>query len=161
VSSINRSPLGLLGFLGIKNFGRNPVQLSDTLLPQWDLSELYWSSGAVHATNTQTGLVTVGSYIAHQPPPGEVWWVSDVSAYCETGAGATSVVNLVRLGQVTAENVAISDWLLIGPAQKRNIYSPRTPFILGQGEKLGFYLSDISGGGIAIATSIRYAPMAV
>ena len=46
MSSINRQPNGLLGFLGIKNFGRNPTSLGEQLAPTWDISRLYMADAA-------------------------------------------------------------------------------------------------------------------
>lgn len=158
--NINRNPLGLLGFLGVKNFGRNPQTLIESLSPTWDLSEMYFNSAPEFAENTQLGVAAVGLYVAHAPPQGEIWYVSDCSAYVQTGAGDTAVVNLVRVGQVNSANVAICDWLLIGPTQIRNIYSPRCPLILGQGERIGFYVSDLTGN-FNIATSIRFTRLTI
>lgn len=38
---LNKQPLGMLGFLGIKNGGENPVELTRDLRGVWDLSPLY------------------------------------------------------------------------------------------------------------------------
>lgn len=159
--NINRNPLGLLGFLGIKNFGRNPQTLSDNLAPTWDLSELYLNSAPQFAEDTDLGVAAAGLYVSHSPPQGEIWFVSDCSAYVQTAGGTTAVVNLARVGQVNSLYVSISDWLLIGPAQIRNIYSPRCPLVLGQGERIGYYVSDLSGGTFNIAVAIRYTPMTI
>jgi len=58
---INRIPSGLLGFLGIKNGGENPQELSKILVPTVDLIPLYDLQGVTYTQgfSTLTSGVTI------------------------------------------------------------------------------------------------------
>jgi len=51
---INKIPSGLLGFLGIKNGGQNPTELSQILVPTVSLRELYELQGVTYSAATST-----------------------------------------------------------------------------------------------------------
>lgn len=86
---INRLPVGLLGFLGIKNGGEYPHEMPSTLQPVWDLQGLY-SSAASEVRVDQVAIAAIGSQAFTTVPNGETWLILLQSAACATlGAGQT------------------------------------------------------------------------
>jgi hypothetical protein len=59
MSSINKQPAGLLDFFGIKNGGRNPVELRNDVTGQIPLLDLYESASEI-VQGTSTGNVAAG-----------------------------------------------------------------------------------------------------
>lgn len=63
---LNLQPIGLLGFLGIKNGGEYPQELVNVLSPTWDLMRHYTALNSVEIIATTagtTGVITPGSTI--------------------------------------------------------------------------------------------------
>lgn len=84
---IQTQPRGLLGLLQLKNQGRNPSDLLDTLTPTFDLERLL--VGATLEVS-QTGLVAavIGSNVGITVPETEVWFVWGVCVTTDVlGAG--------------------------------------------------------------------------
>jgi hypothetical protein len=76
---INRQPAGLLSFLGIKNGGRNPAVLGDTLIPQFDLLNWYLSQNSESIFENQP-ITKLGLNTVYSVPQGETWAVLSASA---------------------------------------------------------------------------------
>ena len=73
MTTLNRRPIGLLGYLGIKNGGRDPAQLAPVLSPTWDLEQLYLAGGSLYESVTVSGLV-VGNTVVWMTLAGVVVW---------------------------------------------------------------------------------------
>lgn len=84
--NVNRQPEGLLGFLGIKNGGRNPQALGDVIAPTWAATEMYLSPPSLWDANSGTETST-GGVITHTVPDGKVWYVHGYSVRFTTPAG--------------------------------------------------------------------------
>lgn len=93
MTTINRAPLGLLGFLGIKNFGRNPEAMSGVLAPTWPLDRLYLASSATIGP-VVTSALSIGVNSVWTVPQNEVWWVESVSVRSTAALGAGSFIRL-------------------------------------------------------------------
>jgi len=148
VSFINRQPAGLLGFLGIKNFGRNPDVLASTLAPTWDVASLYLNDAAQYQMVTD-GALAAGNHLVVTPPQNQVWYVTDYGAFFEAGAGAALICNLARFGQVNTDYVPIAATVGLG-ASSGTVSIAQGPIIVGRGEKLGFTVHGVVG----IATAV-------
>lgn len=158
MTTINRSPNGLLGFLGIKNGGRNPQQLTEILQGNYQLNELYDANNPIWDVNTQLGVAVAGSYVAFTPPDNNVWKVLQYSAFVAAPAGVTCDVALVQLGQANARFVALSDSVSLVAGQAAITRAP-APGVVAQGERLGFYVAAVAGAGFNIELQVRYALM--
>lgn len=53
---LNKQPVGLLGYLGIKNGGENPIELTRDLRATWDLSPLYLVGDEIVGTVVTAGI---------------------------------------------------------------------------------------------------------
>jgi len=83
VSGINRIPQGLLGFLGIKNGGENPRQLSNVLVPVWETRDLYTFTNS-EISSVILGIAALGSQGYVTIPTGELWLILQQSASSDT-----------------------------------------------------------------------------
>jgi len=155
VSTINRQPAGLLGFLGIKNFGRNPETLSANLAPTWDLSDLYLNSNPLYAEVTSTA-AAAGYTICHTPPPGEIWYVMDGGVSFFSGAGISWTGHLARGSPNNVTTIPMGP-IETAPATGRAVLWHSYPFILAPGENVGFFTLAVTGGATNFYSSIRYA----
>jgi hypothetical protein len=153
---INRNPNGLLGFLGIKNGGRNPGVLTAELSADFELSELYYCNNPIMDAYTQLGVAAAGSYVAFTPPDNNVWKVLEYSAFVSTPAAVTCDVALAKLGQANTRWVGLSDSVALVASQSKVITS-EYPGIIAQGERLGFYVATVTGAGLNIEVQVRYA----
>ena len=144
MTAINRQPTGWLGFLGIKNFGRNPATAADVLAPTWDIAGLYLASSQRYATtsNTPTGLGLI--YASFTVPQGEVWHVHSFGVYSAPLAGASLIgVMLVRYFAPQAIYVPI-------------MRGPPGPFAAGQVLSAGIDQPCILSAGDSIGYQVVY-----
>lgn len=153
--SINRTPLGLLGFLGIKNSGRYPQNLTGELVPTWDLAQLYLNASAQYAqfvtTSTGTGYLPLFSV-----PNGETWWVTDFSADIATGAGETWQGTLSRSTPNNISQVRLRDERSLIASSWMCLAAPVTDHLIcSPGETLGT-LTNAVVGTVDVVAQIRY-----
>jgi len=158
VSVINRNPNGLLGYLGIKNFGRNAQTLAEVLAPVWDTSQLYLNNDAVYLNSTAGGL-GAGITLVFDPPADEVWWVHDYSVVFETAAGGAFIGQICRVGQVNTAFVNLSTTLSLGASTASCLVINR-PLVLGPGEKLGIQTQGVVGV-VNTTHAVRYTALKV
>jgi hypothetical protein len=88
---INKAPIGLLDFLGIKNLGQYPNELSPTLAPCFELLEWYLSEYQ-EAIVASAAFAVVGAYQAyHLVPNNETWAVlaASMNSQAVLAAGQT------------------------------------------------------------------------
>lgn len=170
MSSINRQPTGFLGFLGIKNFGRNPTSASDVLLPNWDLADLYLAQSRIYASiTTEVGPPETAPefVVVHQVPPGEVWFVHAFGLSSERPVAPASnlILSLVMFSANQGINVPLpaimvpeSPAAALGNPAAYNLAMNRT-IILASGEGLGFAVNFYDGGAFDVRCPICYTIM--
>lgn len=159
MTAINRRPGGLLGFLGIKNFGRDPTGLSEVLIPTWDLATLYLNSAPRYAELTVAGAVA-GSRITHAPPQGEMWFVSNFSIRVISTAASAWNGSVCRFGQLQTEQVLLSDSLSLGASVSGNKIAQGCPTYLAPGEGIGYFTNDVAGT-VNVVAQVRYVPLPI
>jgi hypothetical protein len=91
---INRQPLGLLGLLGIKNGGRYPQHISETLLPTFDLERLYYSGASITA-GASLVLNATGFFEIGRVDQNEVWFVEHFCCFSTAVLGAGQSLAMV------------------------------------------------------------------
>lgn len=162
MSGINRQPTGILGFLGIKNFGRNPEQVAGVLAPVWDYSEWYLQTNA-QFTNAAVSFTAVGFFAAFQVPTNEVWRVHTLSCL----AGPLAAAETIRIHPAIADQASAVFTIM---PQNPDTISVTTGgfavcaapggFILGPGEVAGFFCSDLTtAAAIGATAAIRFTAM--
>lgn len=158
---INRIPSGVMGFLGIKNFGRAPEDLSPTLAGTWELAPFYLNSDCAYLTGA-SAIVGTGNNIVFTAPEGQVLYVTHFSVFQVAAAASSNTMALVRFMQGPAAGGAI-----VGIGDCANIVGPRGnmlvvdgPQILMPGESLGVAVLDFAGVG-SITTYVRYRSMPI
>lgn len=155
MSTINRQPAGWLGFLGIKNFGRNPETTSGVLAPTWDLSELYLNSSPQYLDVTTTAAAT-GYTVGFAPPAGEIWYVMDGGVFVFSGAGLSWSGHISRSSPNNAVIIPLSELYSVTGVGRTQAVLNR-PLILAPGENLGWSTAAVAGGASNVYAAIRYA----
>lgn len=83
---ISRFAKGFLDLLGVQNFGENPRQLSDVVLPVVDIGNQYQVE-LLRPQATAIADILVGFNAVHTVPAGEVWCLKQGHAGVVTDAG--------------------------------------------------------------------------
>jgi hypothetical protein len=160
MGQLNRQPAGILGFLGIKNFGRSPDELATILAGTWDLSAWYVANAAQYLLGSGT-ITATGGIAVHTVPPGKVWTVIGFDCQIITGAGDTVQYGFCQIapgGTVprvvygTQENVAASQ------NTRRGLELYTAPLIVMPGEALGLSISNFTGAAV-FNSVIRFVSM--
>lgn len=145
MSAISRIPLGLLGFLGIKNGGEYPQRLINLLAPVWDLSSLYLNTSEIHWASVD-GLVGPGYNITMQPNPGEVFVLHEASVSYANAAGEAISIGLARALQNNTTVVNVTELVNIGAATGSiAALVDRSPLIIPAGENFGVFATNHVG----------------
>jgi len=135
---INALPTGILGFLGIKNGGRYPQHLGETLTPVWDLANLYLEANAQYTDDAGT-INADGEVRVFTVPEGQVWWVSELVGYITTGAGESlDAFALTRFASGPVQWLSITPGIAVPANQDSAILVMDRPRFLQPGEGLGF-----------------------
>lgn len=153
MTEINRAPLGILGFLGIKNGGRNPRVLGDVLSPTWDLSMLYLNNEPTYAERVFTQSAT-GYTMIFEVPPGEVWYVTEYGGYVYANVGEAWRGSIHRSQPNIAITVPLGPLLDIGADARTQGWLTR-PIWMTAGETIGIATATITGT-VDVYGSIRY-----
>lgn len=157
VSGINRVPQGLLGFLGIKNGGENPKQLSNVLVPTWNTTALY-QYGNSEVSTVLVAINAVGSQAYVTVPAGEMWAILQQSAGCDTlGAGQT--IEFSTNWTDPASLVNIETGLMSGPRTvgQRATALMSAPYYASAGSILGINCTQIVAGPVNVRLKTRFA----
>lgn len=158
MSVINRQPVGWLGFLGIKNFGKNPQNVPAVLAPTWDLEGLYLASEVRYASNVAAG-IAAGNTIVHTAPQGEIWAVLQYGFFVGTLAASSCVINPCVFGQNTAQIALLGDSAVLGASTVFQLGTPIPRVLyLGAGESLGFSCAQVVGTA-DVQTFLRYVAL--
>lgn len=168
---------GLLGFLQLKNQGRNPHNLSYDLQPHLDIRDWMFSTREVIADVSSVNMatpITVGFKVfTTNPivvPAGEVWYVTHYSVFGSIDGGGAEDLGLRPAfgGPMTSPSVkgvqVIGDRdFLSGVAGGTRIISVGAHgFFLPQGHRLGFYVfAGTSAASIDVEGSLRYVRLPI
>lgn len=156
-SAINRLPLGLLGFLGIKNGGQYPRDLSPLLSPVWNLSDLYLNANAENsapvvsvASLGYTGFATV--------PTGESWCILLASAATGTlGAGVTIEMTLGMTDAAVLTTIALAPMPGSRTVGGRFAVNLASPIWLAPGSSFGVVCTQLAAGPVSTTLAFRFA----
>ena len=108
MSQINRPPVGLQSLLGSKNFGANPSDLAQQVIPIADLFP-FWASQTLRfdkQTGTSSG---AGSLIEVQVPSGKTWGILSCAFQCESTPANDDFILSVAID----ENLTGTDWYIV------------------------------------------------
>jgi len=164
VSGINRSPSGLLSFFGIKNTGRNPQSIGDTLAPTLELVPWYLSqnsesisfTGPVAAVGFNPGFFNV--------PENETWAVIGCTVNSQAALGAGVVITLGG-GWIRNLNLSIvAPLTTLGPrsttGQVAAAWSPvGTVEFVPSGARIGVYVTEIAAGPVNTTMNLTVVRM--
>lgn len=153
---INRVPYGLLGFLGIKNGGRNPSTIADYVQPAWDLSELYLQTNS-EFFSVGGSVNALGYNVGFSSSTAEVTWVHGFSVLSSTlTAGQSLIAGIMVADQNGITGVAYETVLTASPAVgSRMLLALDRPVILSPGQQIGFNVTSIAAGPINYTAAIR------
>lgn len=161
--NINKLPFGLLGFLGLKNGGRNPQELAETLAPTMDLTDLYFGTNK-QLVRLSGNVTAIGFNLLGAVPNDEVWALTGCS--CNSNAVLGAGVTLKGLMAYAAIDGAAYNVVALGAYANMTVgevwYSGTTTtehFVLGPGTQLGVYVTNIAAGPVAVAWTAHYARM--
>ena len=159
MSFINRQPTGWLGFLGIKNFGRNPSTAADVLAPTWDLSDLYLAQWRTWVNSSQV-ISAQGNFIAFTPQAGQVWHIHGFGL--KTGVlGAGGAVNgclSMRAGN-PAVLVPLTTPGVTPPVGAAWAVALDRPIILAANESLSYDVTEFAGANLNVILKICYTQL--
>ena len=157
MSAINRLPLGLLGFLGIKNGGRYPQDLGAQLNPTWDLSPLYYNGNSESRADV-LAIAALGSQAFFTVPTGEAWVVLLASAATGTlGAGVTIELGLQTTDAASLVTIAVSPMSGARTVGARCAVNLADPIYLGPGSTFGINCTQLTAGPVNVTLATRFA----
>lgn len=162
MAAINKLPGGLLGFLGIKNGGEYPRDLSTVLLPTWDLSQFYAAYNSEYVT-ANVGVAAIGANAAFTVPQDQAWLVLEFSASSVTlGAGQTIQLGLQYTDAGAGATTHIESPTNVATVGLRAMVAmERTPLYLNPGSTLGSTCVQLAAGPVTVAFSARVARLAL
>jgi len=164
VTAINRQPAGILGLLGIKNGGEYPRDLSNVLVPTWDMTDLYLLNASEYLTRTDNATVP-GTIQTDGPVPGEVWAVTEFGARTGNLAAAETIqfaLGLFGPGTAPVYVPLTSVSSASAVAGDRAQAAILRPVRLNPGETLGVFITDITTvGNVPVITSLRFTRLRV
>lgn len=82
---------GFLGFLQLKNNGRNPGELPNTMQSVIDVRQWFWQTYAEVIVGTDAAIAAAGLVDKLTVPQGEFWAVHDVTLTATVAAASTSL----------------------------------------------------------------------
>jgi len=163
MASINKLPFGLLGFLGLKNGGQNPSDLSNILSPVIDLADLYYGTNK-QLFRVQANVTAIGFNALATVPNDEVWYV--IGAACNSNAVLGAGVSLRGAMAYAAIDGAAFNVVPLGEYASMTVgevwYSAAVlgrPLVLAPGSQLGVYCTFIAAGPVNVAWTCHYARM--
>lgn len=145
--SINRIPGGLLGFLGIKNGGRNPDALAGYVQGCMDLTDWYLQTNRLYM-RTGINIAALNFTNFYTAPPGEFWYIQHAS-FITSVLGAGQTIQAVPCVQDASglRQVAVAD--TPAAATVGAVFSVQArDFWVMPGESLGIYTTQLAAGPI-------------
>lgn len=162
MGNLNRQPGGILGFLGIKNFGRAPDELASILAGTWDFTQWYLANAAQYQLIGGT-ITATGGLAVHTAPVGKVLAVMAFDCQIVTGAGDTVQYTLCQIapgGTVPRVCYGTQENVLASQNTRRGLELATAPLIVMPGESLGLSVQNFTGAAV-FSSVIRFASMDV
>lgn len=161
-SPINAIPEGLLDILGVKNQGRYPDTLSETvfgtleLLPLYSIQRLQYAN---EAALTLTGTAT--TFCALAVPANEIWWVKAYAWVGTLGAGMTAKIRVFagipNLAGNSADDSEVDNGAMGVPGDR--IRAVKRDFWANSGYAFGAQAIQNIGGPLNVFSAIwQYVP---
>lgn len=137
---IQVTPSGLLGFFNLKNSGRNPGVLLDSVGPSIEMRDWYFASQLDSLTDTVsvTAAQATFAFVNLVVPPTEAWWVESATLIADVTVAQTLNLALAKLVSPPSGRVVI-----ISPNQ--GYTTPAGGARIAIGGKCGFFLAPGSG----------------
>lgn len=145
---IQRVPVGLLDFLGLKATGQSPTVMPDELVPTVDISQLYAAARWEQSTSTTSTVNLIGFWgtTTLTVPSGELWLVDSITATSGTLLAGTTY--RLRMGLISANNsnpFVVSDLSQSWTAGERPFFGWRN-VIARAGDQLGLVVDSLTLG---------------
>jgi len=160
---LNAQPQGYLDSLGLKQNGRNPVNINDDITGVLLLNQFYNASNVLYQGAYVVGVGSIGTHTAFGPvPQGRVWQVQAFDAFCTTGVGESITMNAIALflDDPTTEGLwPIGDNSSAAASSIANsgFYNDMFPILLTAGYAVGILVRTfVSAGNINFNYHIRY-----
>lgn len=160
---INRQPYGLLSFLGLKNFGRNPAALADNLAATLDLRDWYLSTNS-ESVAQNANVTAVGFNNFQSVPETETWAIlgCTVNSQAVLGAGVT-----LRIGGAWARNpnsLVVYPLTRFGDSSTTGAVAvswspPGVTAFAPPGASVGIYCSQIVAGPVNCTLNLTFVRM--
>lgn len=172
---INVIAPGLLGFFQLKQSGKNPDELSDTVIPSLEMFDWYMQARLVDsfitigggASSTRTSANGVTGFVSFttnpiEVPQGEAWWVWNYNVTTNALPAGDSVQfapAIAILGaSVIPYPVANLSTLIQGSAAGRPAIHGASGFFAGSGARFGLYSTvNETATNVTYAGWVRYA----
>lgn len=138
---LNRAPDGLLGFLGIKNGGKNPQFLAPYCQPVFDLYDHYLNTAPEYVF--VSAALSSGDNIQLLAEAGEVLYVTSFSVSASPGVGEAVSYQLGR-GMQNAGSVSLTSTLVLGASTFQGI-AFTDPLWLMPNEWVGTRVLSVTG----------------
>lgn len=156
---------GLLGFLQLKNRGKNPTTLLDEVRPVMDLTPWYMLGDIRTTTGALTAIAT-GSNIQQlfSGPVEENWYVHNISVWCPMGAGdqIDSAALTIIDPEVSAVHHPLPGGIFNGPpaiGPNNGFFLAAGGFWLPSGQSLGLLAySSLAGSTFGGTFQMRWTP---
>lgn len=87
IGPIQAYPAGLLSLLSLKQFGRNPSQLSNEVVPTLQTTDWYLQSAVEYVAGVQIALLALDRQaLGVTIPNGEIWYIHSIGGEANLGA---------------------------------------------------------------------------
>lgn len=162
---INKLPLGLLGFLGIKNGGRYPQSLQADLQPSFELQNWYLQTNSTSAQ--LNGSVSSIGFNANwwTVPQGETWAIHQcfVNSAAVLGAGVScGFVGAWIRSALQVLPASLTDMPPIAATAGSVALSVRTqmtPVLVPPGGVIGVFAYALVAGPVTTTMTLTYVPI--
>lgn len=157
MTTINQQPQGLLGFLGIKNGGRNPGELLGTLSPGWDLEALYLNAAAEISAGAYS-IAGIGYQPAFVVPNDQIWRIQGFGVYSNAALGAGVSVRATPAVRDPG-GIIVLPLQTVSVTQTTNdlfVTGTEREFYLQPGYSIGLVTSLVAAGPVACTANLRF-----
>lgn len=156
-------PSGLVGFLQLKNSGRNPSTFPDSVQSVLELREWLWETNSETSIVSGAALIPLATVAGNlqflQVPSTEVWALLDLNASFVTGVGQTLTYRFIFLDNPVPQGNAhgLSDYFSILASNLQHQMMPRSFRIplLRPGHSLGINITAIATAAADIGGTFR------
>lgn len=161
---IQRVPLGILQWLGLRNAGDQPRELMTQVRPIVDTTAFYAAQDMTQITQTDAATLTVGQGSFVDVPAGEAWLVLALGGLWSTFTAGSVFRAGLHLGfqpnlvPVYQMEVALT---AVATTEARLAFVPPQPLILPPGSRLGTVLLQSMAATAVPQTRVLYVPMRV